>query len=42
MTDSRGAVVVRIVFLIGIPYIRTLLFVLGWVCVVGLFVELVK
>ena len=31
-----------IVFLIGIPYIRTLLFVLGYVCVVGLFVELVK
>jgi uncharacterized MAPEG superfamily protein len=31
-----------IVFLAAIPYIRTLIFVLGWVCVVGVFVELVK
>jgi len=31
-----------IVFLIAIPYLRTLLFVLGYVAVVGLFVELVK
>lgn len=30
------------VFLLAIPYIRTILFVLGWICVVGLFVELVK
>jgi uncharacterized MAPEG superfamily protein len=31
-----------IVFLVAIPYLRTLIFVLGYVCVVGLFVELVK
>ncbi len=31
-----------VVFLAAIPYIRTLIFVLGYVCVVGLFVELVK
>jgi uncharacterized MAPEG superfamily protein len=31
-----------IVFLAGWPFIRTLIFVLGWICVVGLFVELVK
>jgi uncharacterized MAPEG superfamily protein len=31
-----------IVYLSGWPYIRTLIFVLGWVCIVGLFVELVK
>jgi uncharacterized MAPEG superfamily protein len=31
-----------IVFLIGIPYIRTIIFVLGYVCVIGLFVELMK
>jgi uncharacterized MAPEG superfamily protein len=31
-----------IVYLAGWPYIRTLIFVLGWVCVVGLFVELVR
>jgi uncharacterized MAPEG superfamily protein len=30
------------VFLVAVPYIRTILFVLGWICVVGLFVELVK
>ena len=26
----------------AIPYIRTILFVLGYVCVIGLFVELMK
>ena len=31
-----------VVFLAAIPYIRTLVFLLGYVCVVGLFVELVK
>ena len=31
-----------VVYLAGWPYIRTLIFVLGWICVVGLFVELVK
>jgi uncharacterized MAPEG superfamily protein len=31
-----------IVYLAAWPYIRTLIFVLGWVCVVGVFVELVK
>jgi uncharacterized MAPEG superfamily protein len=31
-----------VVFLAAIPYIRTLIFVLGYVCVVGLFVELMK
>ena len=31
-----------VLFLAGVPYIRTLLFVLGYVCVIGLFVELVK
>ncbi len=31
-----------IVFLAGWPFIRTVIFVLGWICVVGLFVELVK
>jgi uncharacterized MAPEG superfamily protein len=35
-------VVHAVVFLAAIPYIRTLLFVLGYVCVIGLFVELVK
>ena len=30
------------VFLLGIPYIRTIAFTLGWVCVVGLFWEVVK
>jgi len=30
------------VFIAAIPYIRTILFVLGYVAVVGLFVELVK
>ncbi len=31
-----------VVYLIGLPYIRTLIFVLGYVCVIGLFVELMK
>ena len=31
-----------VVFLAALPFIRTILFVLGYVCVVGLFVELVK
>jgi len=31
-----------IVFLAAIPYIRTLIFVLGWVTVIGLFYELMK
>jgi uncharacterized MAPEG superfamily protein len=31
-----------IIFWLGIPFIRTIIFVLGWICVVGLFVELVK
>jgi uncharacterized MAPEG superfamily protein len=31
-----------VVFLAAIPYIRTLVFLLGYVCIVGLFVELVK
>jgi uncharacterized MAPEG superfamily protein len=31
-----------VVFLAAIPFIRTILFVLGWICVIGLFVELMK
>jgi uncharacterized MAPEG superfamily protein len=31
-----------VLFLAGIPYIRTLVFVLGYVCIIGLFVELVR
>jgi uncharacterized MAPEG superfamily protein len=31
-----------VVFLAGIPYIRTIIFVLGWVCIIGLFYELIK
>ncbi len=31
-----------VVFLAAIPFLRTLIFVLGYVCVVGLFVELLK
>ena len=31
-----------VVFLAAIPFIRTVIFVLGYVCVIGLFVELVK
>ena len=31
-----------VVYLFGIPYLRTLLFTLGYVAVVGLFVELIR
>jgi len=31
-----------VVFWTAIPFIRTLLFVLGYVCIVGLFFELMK
>jgi uncharacterized MAPEG superfamily protein len=31
-----------VVYLVAIPYIRTVFFVLGYVCVIGLFVELMK
>lgn len=31
-----------VVYLVAIPYIRTIIFVLGYVCVIGLFVELMK
>ncbi len=31
-----------VVYLLGIPYVRTLLFTLGYVAVVGLFWELIK
>jgi uncharacterized MAPEG superfamily protein len=31
-----------VVFLAAIPYIRTLIFVLGWVAVIGLFYDLMK
>jgi uncharacterized MAPEG superfamily protein len=31
-----------VVYLLGIPYLRTLIFTLGYVAVVGLFWELVK
>ena len=31
-----------VVYLAALPYIRTLIFVLGYVCVIGLFVELMK
>jgi uncharacterized MAPEG superfamily protein len=31
-----------IVYLLAIPYVRTIVFTLGYVCVVGLFVELMK
>src|ERR1700674_1073044 len=30
------------VYLLGIPYIRTVLFTLGYVAIVGIFVELIK
>jgi uncharacterized MAPEG superfamily protein len=30
-----------VVYLLGIPYIRTLVFTLGWVAVVGIFVEVI-
>lgn len=31
-----------VVFLAALPFIRTILFVLGWICVIGLFIELMK
>jgi uncharacterized MAPEG superfamily protein len=31
-----------VIFLAAVPFVRTVLFVLGYVCVVGLFYELVK
>ena len=31
-----------VVYLAAIPFIRTIVFVLGYVCVIGLFVELMK
>ena len=31
-----------IVYLAAIPYIRTIIFVLGYACIIGLFVELMK
>lgn len=31
-----------VVFLAAIPFIRTILFVLGWICVIGLFIEFMK
>jgi uncharacterized MAPEG superfamily protein len=31
-----------VVYLVGIPYIRTLVFTLGFVAVVGIFVEVIK
>jgi uncharacterized MAPEG superfamily protein len=31
-----------VVYLVAIPYVRTILFVLGYVCVIGLFFELMK
>jgi uncharacterized MAPEG superfamily protein len=31
-----------VVYLVAIPYIRTVFFVLGYVCVIGLFFELMK
>jgi uncharacterized MAPEG superfamily protein len=31
-----------VVYLLGIPYVRTLIFTLSYVAVVGMFVELIK
>jgi uncharacterized MAPEG superfamily protein len=31
-----------VVYLLGIPYVRTLIFTLGFACVVGLFVEVIR
>jgi uncharacterized MAPEG superfamily protein len=31
-----------VVYLLGVPYVRTLVFTLGYVAIVGLFVELIK
>jgi uncharacterized MAPEG superfamily protein len=35
-------VVHAVVYLAAIPFIRTIVFVLGYVCIIGLFVELMK
>jgi uncharacterized MAPEG superfamily protein len=35
-------VVHAVVYLVGIPFIRTIVFVLGYVCVIGLFAELMR
>jgi uncharacterized MAPEG superfamily protein len=35
-------VVHAIVYLVAIPYIRTIIFVLGYVCIIGLFIDLMK
>jgi uncharacterized MAPEG superfamily protein len=31
-----------VVYLVAIPYIRTIIFVLGYVCIIGLFIDLMK
>jgi uncharacterized MAPEG superfamily protein len=31
-----------VVYLLGIPYVRTVLFTLGWVAIVGIFWEIIK
>jgi uncharacterized MAPEG superfamily protein len=31
-----------VIYLLGVPYVRTLVFTLGWVAVVGLFWEVIK
>ncbi len=31
-----------VVYLLGIPYVRTVIFTLGYVCVAGIFVELIR
>jgi uncharacterized MAPEG superfamily protein len=31
-----------VIYIAAIPYVRTILFVLGYVCIVGLFVDLMK
>ena len=32
----------RRLYLVAIPYIRTIIFVLGYVCIIGLFIDLMK
>jgi uncharacterized MAPEG superfamily protein len=31
-----------VVYLLGVPYVRTVIFALGYVCVAGIFVELIR
>jgi uncharacterized MAPEG superfamily protein len=31
-----------VVYLLGIPYVRTLIFTLGYVAIIGIFVELMR